>query len=269
MFSLYGLKMNNQQSLFKNKIHTNDNINNIKPKILFRNDKLNNIINGNKNSYKNKILSEDNKIFINKSIYHNNSNININSFRKINRLKLPSLSEKSLKIKALLNNKKKVNFKIYEELFNDDINSDDKRKRYINNIIQGCCSVMKMNIPKKKINDNNKECFICYKSKSRNKNNNYKPTFLYKNKENKIINITNKYRRIKFMPSNSLYKNIKLFISEETNTNNNTKNKNFNNKDNDNYNYLDYLISTKIFDKNNSQNKKLHLNTYNFNYDEY
>ena len=53
MFSLYGLKMNNEQLLLKNKIHTNNKITNIKPKILFRNDIINNIINGEKNSYTN------------------------------------------------------------------------------------------------------------------------------------------------------------------------------------------------------------------------
>ena len=277
MFSLYGLKMNNEQSLFKNKIITNDankNITNIKPKILFRNDALNNIINGKKNSYidftEDKILSsEDTKRYINKSNYTNNNN-NLNSFKKINRLKLPSLSEKSIKINDLINNKKKVlNFKIYEELFNDNINSDDKRKRYINNIMQSCCSVVKMNIPKKNVKDNNKECFICYKSKSRNKSNNYKPTFLYKNKGTKIKVITNKYKRIQYMPSKSLNKNIKLLISEETMTSNNKKNCKNKNKDNDKNNYLDYLISTKKFDKYNSKKQNVHLNTYNFNYDEY
>ena len=276
MFSLYGLKMNNEQLLLKNKIHTNNNYISIKPKILFRNDTLNNIINGKKNSYtdftENKILSsEDTKRYINKSNYNNNIN-NLNSFKKINRLKLPSLSEKSIKINDLKNNKKKVlHFKIYEELFNDHIKSDDKRKRYINNIMQSCCSVVKMNIPKKKLNDNIKEYFISYKSKSRNKNNNYKPTFLYKNKSTKIKDITNKYKRIQFIPSNSLYKNIKLLISEETMTNSNKKNLKNKHKDNDKDidNYLDFLISTKIFDKYNSKKQNVHLNTYNFNYDEY
>ena len=52
------------------------------------------------------------------------------------------------------------------------------------------------------------------------------------------------------MPSNSLYKNIKLLINEETMTNSSNK-KNFKNKDKDNNNYLDFLISTKIFAKYN------------------
>ena len=71
------------------------------------------------------------------------------------------------------------------------------------------------------------------------------------------------------MPSNSIYKNIKLLINEETMTNNNKKNLKNKNKDNDKDNYLEYLISTKIFGKYNSKKQNAHLNTFNFNYDEY
>ena len=85
----------------------------------------------------------------------------------------------------------------------------------------------------------------------------------------KIKDITNKYKRIQYMPSKSLNKNIKLLISEETMTSNNKKNCKNKNKDNDKDNYLDYLISTKKFDKYNSKKQNVHLNTYNFNYDEY
>ena len=50
ILSEYGVKMNNEQSLFENKINlTKSNIH-IKPKVLFRNDALNDVINGIKNS---------------------------------------------------------------------------------------------------------------------------------------------------------------------------------------------------------------------------
>ena len=54
-------------------------------------------------------------------------------------------------------------------------------------------------------------------------------------------------------------------------TNSNKKNLKNKHKDNDKDidNYLDFLISTKIFNKYNLKKQNVHLNTYNFNYDEY
>lgn len=250
----YGIKMNNEQSLFENKINlTKSNIH-IKPKVLFRNDALNDVINGIKNSRSENIFFSEPKT---RNI--NNKEKNLNKFRKTNILKLPSLSEKTIKIKEFLNINNKIKKEKEKVIFNKHINTDDKRKRYIDNIMQSCCSVVKMNI-QKNVNKN-KDCFLCYKL--RNKDDNYKPIFLYKNKKNKNQKFISKYKRVNFLPSNSLYKkNIKILVSEETMTNFNNKNKEIN-KNNDNN--LDYLISRKIYNSSNIEKNNLHLNKYNFN----
>ena len=254
ILSEYGVKMNNEQSLFENKINlTKSNIH-IKPKVLFRNDALNDVINGIKNSRSENIFFSEPKT---RNI--NNKEKNLNKFRKTNKLKLPSLSEKTIKIKEFLNINNKIKKEREKVIFNKHINTDDKRKRYIDNIMQSCCSVVKMNI-QKNVNKN-KDCFLCYKL--RNKDDNYKPIFLYKNKKNKNQKFIIKYKRVNFLPSNSLYKkNIKILVSEETMTNFNNKNKEIN-KNNDNN--LDYLISRKIYNSSNIEKNNLHLNKYNFN----
>ena len=260
MMSECGIKLNNEQTLFKNKINLTKTIMNVKPKVLFRNDALNNIINGIKNSYSENIFFSEDK---NKCLNKYNNKKNINKFRKENILKLPSLSEKNIKIKDFLNKKNKTIEK-EKGLLNNHINTDDKRKRYIDNIMQSCCSVVKMNIPKK-IN-NIKECFLCYKLK--NNDANYKPSFLYKNKnkKDKSKNIFIKYKRFNYLPSDSLCKKShKILVSEETMTNYNNKYNEIN-KNNDNIN-IDYLISKKIYNRHNLNKYSLHLNTYNFNYE--
>lgn len=262
MLNEYGIKMNNEQSLFKNKMCLTKNNIHIKPKILFRNDALNHVINGIKNSQsENKIFTEEKYKYKNKSNKSIN-NRNLNSFKKTNKLKLPSLSEKFIKIKNFLNINNRKN---EEKIFNNHmINADDKRKRYIENIMQSCCSVTKMNIPQKKA-ISNRECFLCYKLK--NKDDNYKPIFLYKNKNNKIKNIMNRYKRVSNLPSTSSFKKkIKILVSEETMTNYKSI-KNETNKNNDNN--VNHLISNKKFHKYNLKKHNLHLNTYNFNYDYY
>lgn len=251
-----GIKMNNEQSLFENKINlTKSNIH-IKRKVLFRNDALNDVLNGIKNSPSENIFFSEPKT---KNINKYNKEKNLNKFRKTNILKLPSLSEKTIKIKDFLNINNKIKKEKEKVIFNKHINTDDKRKRYIDNIMQSCCSVVKMNI--RKHTNNIKECFLCYKL--RNKDVNYKPIFLYKNKKNKSQNFISKYKRFNFLPSNSLYKkNMKILVSEETMTNFNNKNKEIN-KNNDNN--LDYLISRKIYNRSNLEKHNLHLNKYNFN----
>ena len=258
MLNICSNKINNEQKLFENKINLGKTNFNIRPKILFRNEKLNRVINGiQKSIYENKMLSED-------KITSKIKYICFDSFKKTNALKLPSLSEKYMKIKDFLKkNKKNVLNCKKEEEFNNYINTDDKRKKFIDNIMKSCCSVKKMNIPSKQIN-NIKECFLCYKLK--NKDINYKPIFLYKNKVNYNKNIINEFKRIKFFPMESLNeKNIKILISEETMTKFNNKYNKYkdNNKNTDNN--LDYFDSSKLFNKFNSKMKNFHLSAYNYN----
>ena len=283
IFNDINIKMNNEQFLFENKINLNKE-NNIKPKILFRNDTLNNIINGSKNFQsdhkfpENRKLTENRYNYMNKySIYNNN----VNTFIKNYKLKLPSLSEKSIKLNDLLNNKKRVTIKKYEEMYNNYNNNNnnnnninrDFRKKYIENIMQSCCSVVKMDVPKKKIS-NSKECLVCYKLK--NQSFNYKPIFLYKNninKNKKKFNV-NKYKKLNIFTSDSLYKNnVKIMVNEETMTNSNIRKNVDDNKNNDNDYDYDFKISSKIFNKFNTKNpitNYFHFNTYNdFNSNKY
>ena len=257
-----GIKMKNERLLFENKIFINKDKINVNPKIFFRNDTLNNIINGFKNfDDDNKKLREEKCSYINN--YKCNFNKNSNYFKKTNALKLPSLSEKSLKINNIINsNNTKDKNKRYDFLFNNNYinsNNDSQKDKYINKIMQSCCSVVKMNLPKKKING--KECFIL--KKLDNKNISYKPIILYKNRTSKTRNSINRYKRIKHLPSDSLYKNnIKLLVNEETMTNYNI-NKNDNTKNNESNS--DFFISSKIFNIKNHIKNYFQLNTHNFN----
>ena len=260
MSSKKDIKINNEQFLFQTKIHMNRNNLHIKPTILFRNDTLNSIINKSKSSQnESKKLTEEYCNYNNKNYKYYK---NFNSINKSNILNLPTLSEKSMKINDLLNNRKKYTYnKKYDDITYNHNYNEEKRKKYIDNIMQSCCSVVKMNLFKKKIN-NNKECFICYNLK--NHNINYKPIFLYKNNRNKTKNNFNKYKKI--FPSDSVCrKTVKLLVNEETMTNFQNK-KNNKVKTNNNDKEYDFLLSRKIFNKYYSKdriNNYIHFNTYN------
>jgi hypothetical protein len=270
------INMNNEHLLFENKININKLTNYAKPKIYFRNDALNNIINGCNNYLTENKNIENIKLTENKFNYFNKNNIYdknvINYFNKNKKLRLPLLSERYIKMNESFNSKKIMINKMYEGTYNNDIiNTDSFRKQYIDNIMRGCCSVVKMKLPKKKIN-NSKEFLIFYRI---NKNNiNYRPIYLYKNKNinPKNKSYSNNYKKFNFLSSDSLKKKIfKILVNEETTTNNNIEyNKSDNNKNDDDYNYdydFDHMTPKKILNKNNSHKQICNYFYFNNNND--
>ena len=269
--SLSIIKMNNEQSLFENKININKLTNFVKPRILFRNDTLNNVINGSDNYHTENKNIENTKLTDNKKNYFNKYDIYnkhvLNFYNKSNKLKLPSLSEKIIKIDSLSNKKILIN-KRYEETFNNDnINSDSYRKKIIDSIMRGCCSVVKMNLPKKKKN-NNKECLIWYQLN--NKNFNRRLVFLYKNniiKNKNKSHSSNAHKNLNIITSNSLYrKDGKYLVNEETMTHETKYINTDTNKNNDyDYDYMN-IIPSILLNKNNSYKRisnYFHFKNYN------
>ena len=253
MFESDGYIINNDQYLIKNKINEinknpRNNIN-TKSKVLFRNKTINSILNK-KNKFsldykKNRMLSEDILNFINIK----DENRNINSFNKF-LLKLPSLSEKLKNVKDLKNSKKKNIINKKFEIMYNSINKDElKRKNYIEKIMKSCCSVVKMKLPKNRINKNYESFEF---NLLKNKNNGYKPIILYKNTSvNNTLSNCNSFRT--YLSYDSYRKDVKQLINAETMTNN--RKNNFQDKNSENLYDSDFLISSKIFNKYNQQNR--------------
>jgi hypothetical protein len=255
-------KKKNEKLLFEKKIIINKEENSIGSRLLFRYDTFKDFLNRSKNILKknnnnNRKLTDNKTKYLNKyDIYNKNV---FTFFNKSNKLNLPSLSEKTLKIKEILNNKKRISNKRYEENNinkNNTYNTYYYRNQYIDNIMQGCCSVFKMNLPKKKIS-NNKECFLYCKL-------NCRPIYLQKHnigRQKNIANRSNNYKKSKMINSEPLYrKNLKILVNEETMTNASSYKTIDNYKNNDNKNPI------KIFNKFESPkriSKSFLFNTFN------
>jgi hypothetical protein len=293
MFKRSYIKFNNEQLekvLFENRmsniVGTTKEYKHNKPKVLFRNKTINNIINGNKNRQ----IREENLEAIILTEQFNNSkkkkskkfNLNINFLREKSTLALPALSpdkfiKKNNLIKKLRINKiKKASNKKFEIIEKNRNIEDLIKKKIINDLMGSCCSVERIEnkISRKNIkfnNNNNDNRFIRYKKESKKikYNPNYINRFNFNNNYNNDINKNNKndnkYNSYKFYSSYRLpYRfNGKNLVNEETMTylNNNTNisnddKNNENNKDNskDNIfgntqyeNTFNYITSKKSF----------------------
>ena len=212
MFKRSYIKFNNEQLekvLFENRmsniVGTTKEYKHNKPKVLFRNKTINNIINGNKNrqireeNLETKILTEHFNNSKNKK--SKKFNLNINFLREKSTLALPALSpdkfiKKNNLIKKLRINKiKKASNKKFEIIEKNRNIEDLIKKKLINDLMGSCCSVERIEnkISRKNIkfnNNNNDNRFIRYKKESKKikYNPNYINRFNFNNNYNNDIN---------------------------------------------------------------------------------
>ena len=249
---------NNERNLFETKFFNNNNDNtnifHTQNRIIFRNKEINNILNKNNNPIKEFKYIENKKLdnCSNCSIEDKNYK-DIFKFNNSNLLKLPTLSEKLMKVKDLITKRRFIINKKFESIYKIINNDEFQKIKYIESIMQGCCNIEKINSPQKnRINNSFKDYDEDYNLSKTNFF--YKNNFSFRNKE--INNKTNykNFNKINNSYNKSINKtNASYNTPQKSNINYYYNNININKNNNNNFNRykcVRYSPSYNLFKKN-------------------